>query len=146
MLRIRILYVRFIPTLAGAASLSSTCEQKLCPLREIFERETGCNLVVQPLTVQALTASGRIETLIVYDLDRRRRGAELKPRKQAFEAALEEIDQVSARMLGLSAEEDAWIRKRLEGFPLWPLWPRYPWELPARRRPPTRHYEEDRFR
>jgi hypothetical protein len=79
-------------------------------------------------------------------LDRRRQGAELKPRKQAFEAALEEIDQVSARMLGLSAEEDAWIRKRLEGFPLWPLWPRYPWELPARRRPPTRHYEEDRFR
>jgi hypothetical protein len=92
MLRIRILYVRFIPALAGAASLSSTCEQKLCPLREIFERGTGCNLVVQPLTVQALTASGRIETLIVYDLDRRRQGAELKPRKQAFEAALEEID------------------------------------------------------
>jgi hypothetical protein len=61
-------------------------------LREIFERGTGCNLVVQPLTVQALTASGRIETLIVYDLDRRRQGAELKPRKQAFEAALEEID------------------------------------------------------
>jgi hypothetical protein len=92
MLRIRILYVRFIPTLAGAASLSSTCEQKLCPLRGIFERGTGRNLVVQPLTVQALTASGRIETLIVYDLDRRRQGAELKPRKQAFEAALEEID------------------------------------------------------
>jgi hypothetical protein len=39
-----------------------------------------------------------------------------------------------------------WIRKRLEGFPLRPLRPRYPWELPARRRPPTRHDEEDRFR
>jgi len=115
-------------------------------LREIFERETGCNLVVQPLTVQALTASGRIETLIVYDLDRRRREAELEPRKRSFEETLREIDEVSARMLGLSAEEAAWIRDRLERFPLRHLRPRYPWELPARRRPPIRHYEEDRFR
>jgi hypothetical protein len=77
---------------------------------------------------------------------RRRREAELEPRKRSFEEALREIDEVSARMLGLSAEEAAWIRDRLERFPLRHLRPRYPWELPARRRPPTRHYEEDRFR
>jgi hypothetical protein len=77
---------------------------------------------------------------------RRRQEAELEPRKRSFEETLREIDEVSARMLGLSAEEAAWIRDRLERFPLRHLRPRYPWELPARRRPPTRHYEEDRFR
>ncbi|GEM_PF-678644 len=77
---------------------------------------------------------------------RRRLEAELEPRKRSFEDALREIDEISARMLGLSEKEAAWIRGRLERFPLQHLQPRYPWELPARRRPPTRHYEEDRFR
>ena len=76
----------------------------------------------------------------------RRWEEERERRRKEFEAALGEIDEVSARMLGLSPKELGWIRARLEAFPLRHLQPRYPWELTDRGRRPTRRYEADRFR
>jgi hypothetical protein len=100
MLRIRILYVRFIPALAGAASLSSTCEQQLCPLREIFERETGCNLVAQPLTVQALTVFGlspKLAGLRLSWIQKRLEGFPLRPLRPRYPWELPARRRLSTR-------------------------------------------------
>jgi hypothetical protein len=111
-------------------------------------------------TVLYLLRSGDLERIRREDLARlrvpsnypevmeglRRWEEERERRRGEFEAALREIDEVSARMLGLSDEELGWIRARLEAFPLRHLRPRYPWELVDRGRRPTRRYEADRFR